>query len=69
MVTGPVCNIKFEPADAVETVEHEGTTCDFCSQVSVEPGRLQLELVPVSGAGPNAVSGVRSRQRPAIGRG
>ena len=31
-VTDPVCKMKISPADAVDTVEHNGTTYYFCSQ-------------------------------------
>lgn len=43
MVTDPVCNMTFEPADAVETVEHEGTTYYFCSQDCAESFREEPE--------------------------
>ena len=39
MVTDPVCNMKFEPADAVETAEHGGTTYYFCSEDCAESFR------------------------------
>ena len=39
MVTDPVCNMTFEPGDAVETVEHEGTTYYFCSTDCAESFR------------------------------
>ncbi|MEJ7753475.1 MAG: YHS domain-containing protein [Candidatus Limnocylindrales bacterium] len=31
-VTDPVCMMRISPADAVATIEHEGTTYYFCSQ-------------------------------------
>lgn len=31
-VIDPVCKMKISPADAVDTVEHNGTTYYFCSQ-------------------------------------
>lgn len=31
MVTDPVCAMSFEEADAVATVEYEGTVYHFCS--------------------------------------
>jgi YHS domain-containing protein len=31
-VTDPVCNMKISPADAVASIEHDGTTYYFCSQ-------------------------------------
>ena len=43
MVTDPVCNMKFEPSEAVETVEHEGTTYYFCSQDCAESFREEPE--------------------------
>ncbi len=32
LVTDPVCRMKISPADAVASIEHEGTTYYFCSQ-------------------------------------
>ncbi len=32
LVSDPVCRMKISPADAVASVEHEGTTYYFCSQ-------------------------------------
>ena len=32
LVTDPVCRMKISPADAVASIEHEGTTYHFCSQ-------------------------------------
>jgi Cu+-exporting ATPase len=31
-VTDPVCGMKISPADAVTSIDHEGTTYYFCSQ-------------------------------------
>ena len=31
-VTDPVCGMKIHPAEAVASIEHEGTTYYFCSQ-------------------------------------
>lgn len=31
-VTDPVCGMKISPADAVTSIDHEGTTYSFCSQ-------------------------------------
>jgi Cu+-exporting ATPase len=33
MVTDPVCGMRIDPDDAVATVEHEGKTYYFCSEV------------------------------------
>lgn len=30
--TDPVCAMKINPADAVASIEHDGTTYYFCSQ-------------------------------------
>ena len=32
LVKDPVCGMKINPADAVATIEHDGTTYSFCSQ-------------------------------------
>lgn len=32
LMTDPVCGMKISPADAVATIDHEGTTYYFCSQ-------------------------------------
>ena len=32
LVKDPVCGMKINPADAVASIEHEGTTYHFCSQ-------------------------------------
>ncbi|MEO5919246.1 MAG: YHS domain-containing protein [Candidatus Limnocylindrales bacterium] len=32
LVTDPVCGMKISPADAVASIEHDGTTYYFCSQ-------------------------------------
>ena len=32
LVKDPVCGMKINPADAVASIEHEGTTYQFCSQ-------------------------------------
>ena len=32
LVKDPVCGMKISPADAVASIEHEGTTYHFCSQ-------------------------------------
>ncbi len=31
-VSDPVCGMKISPADAVSSIEHDGTTYYFCSQ-------------------------------------
>jgi len=31
-VTDPVCKMKINPSDAVDTVDYKGTTYYFCSQ-------------------------------------
>jgi YHS domain-containing protein len=38
-VKDPVCGMTIQPADAVETVEHEGTTYYFCSRDCAESFR------------------------------
>jgi Cu+-exporting ATPase len=38
-VKDPVCGMRITPADAVETVEHEGTTYYFCSSDCAESFR------------------------------
>lgn len=35
-VKDPVCDMTFPPAEAVATVEHEGTTYYFCSRDCAE---------------------------------
>lgn len=39
MVKDPVCNMQFEPNEAVATVEHEGVTYYFCSEDCAESFR------------------------------
>ena len=38
-VKDPVCGMTISPADAVETVEYEGTTYYFCSRDCAESFR------------------------------
>jgi YHS domain-containing protein len=38
-VKDPVCGMTIQPADGVETVEHEGTTYYFCSRSCAESFR------------------------------
>jgi YHS domain-containing protein len=33
MVTDPVCGMRIDPDDAVATVDHDGETYYFCSEV------------------------------------
>ena len=33
MVTDPVCGMRIDPEDAVATVEHDGVTYYFCSEL------------------------------------
>ena len=42
-VKDPVCGMTIDPADAVETVEHEGTTFYFCSRDCAESFREEPE--------------------------
>lgn len=32
IVTDPVCNMRIRPSEAVESIEHNGTTYFFCSK-------------------------------------
>lgn len=32
VVTDPVCGMKIKPSEAVEQIEHDGTTYYFCSR-------------------------------------
>jgi len=43
VATDPVCNMKIDPKDAVDSVEHEGTTYYFCSQDCAESFREEPE--------------------------
>lgn len=42
-VKDPVCEMVIRPAEAVDTVEHEGTTYHFCSKDCAESFREEPE--------------------------
>ena len=42
-VKDPVCEMVIRPAEAVDTVEHEGTTYYFCSKDCAESFREEPE--------------------------
>ena len=42
-VKDPVCGMMIRPEDAVDTVEHEGTTYYFCSRDCAESFREEPE--------------------------